>query len=96
MCALSSKCNYSAVNSEVWEYRLFSALFSCTIIEASEREEGKGVSLHVVKTEWEVKNFHTNFYDVLETGGVETKRHMTFFREQIELRVAPKIAGVSH
>ena len=58
--------------------------------DRSEREEGKGVNLDVVETEWEVKNFH----DILERGrgggefGVETERYMTFFREQIKLRVA--------
>ena len=41
----------------------------------SEREENKGVNLHVVEIDWEVKKFHTNFHDVLERGGgVETKR----------------------
>ena len=39
----------------------------------------------------EVKNFHKNFHDVLERGvGVEIKCHITFFHEQIKLRVAPK------
>ena len=39
----------------------------------------------------EVKNFHKNFYDVLERGvRVEIKCYITFFHEKIELRVAPK------
>ena len=65
------------------------------MIEASKR---KAKELHVMETEWEVKYCPKNFHDVLERGndeggglGVETKRHMTFFREQIELRVVPKI-----
>ena len=51
----------------------------------------KGVNLHVVETKWEAKNFHKNFHNVLERGGcVEIKHHITYFREQIELRLAPK------
>ena len=34
-----------------------------------EQEEGKGVNLHVVETEWEVKKFHKLFHDILERGG---------------------------
>ena len=52
-----------------------------------------GVNLHVMETNWGAKHFHKNFHDVLEKGGgvgVEIKRHIIYFREQIELRVAPK------
>ena len=52
-----------------WEYRLFSALSSYKMIEESKCEESKGVVLHVVETEWEVKKFHDNFHDVLERVG---------------------------
>ena len=49
------------------------------------------VNLHVVETKWEAKHFHKSFHDILEKGGrVEIKRHITYFREQIELRLAPK------
>ena len=82
---------YKCRTNAVWEYRLF----SCTRIAASEQEEGKVVKLHVVETEWEVKNIQKNFHDVPEKGrrgaGVETKRHVTFFREQIELRLDHKV-----
>ena len=60
--------------------------------KASEQEEGEGVNLHVVETEWEVKNFHKHFH-VFEKGGVgreRNKTYMMFFCEQIELRMAPK------
>ena len=41
-------------------------------------------------TKKEAKNFDKNVYDVLERRGrLETERHMTFFHEQIELRVTP-------
>ena len=56
----------------------------------SEQEENKGVNLHVVEIDWEVKKFHTNFHEVLERGGGGgwggCKQNVeTFFREQIEL-----------
>ena len=39
----------------------------------------------------EAKKFHKNFHDMLERRlGVEIKCHITFFHEQIELRVVPK------
>ena len=39
----------------------------------------------------EAKNFHNNFHDMLEMGlGVEIKCHITFFWEQIKVRVVPK------
>ena len=50
-------------------HRLLSTLSSCI---------WNRVNLHVVETEWEAKNFHKNFYDVLEKG-VEIKRHITYF-----------------
>ena len=30
--------------------------------------QSKLVNLHVAETEWEVKNFHKNFHDILERG----------------------------
>ena len=63
ICAYSTQnVIINAVSSAVWEYRLFSALSSCTMVEASEREEGKGVNLHVVETEREGQNFHKSFH----------------------------------
>ena len=59
------------------------------MIKASEQEEGKGVNLHVVETKWEVKFLiKLSWHLWREKGevGVQTKRHMTFFREKIELR----------
>ena len=50
-------------------HRLLSTLSSCI---------WNRVNLHVVETEWEAKNFHKNFYDILEKG-VEIKRHITYF-----------------
>ena len=48
-------------------YRLFNILSSCI---------WKGVNLHVVETEWETKNFHKKFHNVLERRvEVEIKRH---------------------
>ena len=44
-----------------------------------------------METKWEAKNSHKNFNDVFERGiGVELKRHITYFRDQIKLRVGPK------
>ena len=84
-----STCNWSRIyiyiivnttNFAVWECRLFSAV--CAMIEVSEQEEGKWVNLHVVETEWEVKNSHKYFHKVLEKRGegrgVETKRNICF------------------
>ena len=64
-------------------YRLISTLSICI---------WNGVNLHAVETKWEAKYFHKNFYDDFEKGGigVEIKCHITWFREQIELGVAPK------
>ena len=70
-----------------WEYRLFSALSSYKMIEESECEESKGVVLHVVETEWEVNRVSNCHINTLDRG--RNKRHMTFFHEQIELRVRP-------
>ena len=49
------------------------------------------VKLNVVETKWETKNFHKNFHDVLEKGGRgRNKTSYSYFREQIELPVAPR------
>ena len=49
------------------------------------------VKLNVVETKWEAKNFHKNFHDVLEKGGRgRNKTSYSYFREQIELPVAPR------
>ena len=64
-------------------YRLVSPYSSCI---------WKGVNLHAVENKWEAKYLYKKFYDILEKGwvGIEIKCHITWFREQIELRVAPK------
>ena len=64
-----------------FEYRLFSTLSSCI---------WNGVSLHVAETKWEAKNFHKSVHYLERGVGVEIKRHITYFHEQIQLRVAPK------
>ena len=69
------------------EYRLFSELSSCLMIEVSDQEDAKWVNLHVVETEWEVKNFHKNFHEFLKGGGGGRRGRNI---EQIELRVTPK------
>ena len=49
------------------------------------------VKLNVVETKWEAKNFHKNFHGVLEKGGRgRNNTSYCYFREQIELWVAPR------
>ena len=82
----------NAADSAVWEYRLFSTLSSCMMIEAIEREEGKKESICMSCKLYEVKKNYKNFHDILERGwvggrGVETKHMTTFFHEEIKQRI---------
>ena len=65
--------------------------------EASERKAKESICMS--QKEWQVKNFHNNFHDVLESGGGgggvggvrgTNKTAYDIFREQIKFGKAPK------
>ena len=61
----------NAADSAVWEYRLFSTLSSCMMIEAIEREEGKKESICMSCKLYEVKKIIKIFMTFLKGGGQE-------------------------
>ena len=87
------KFSYDSHNITDWFRSVGIRLIQASMmIEASERKAKESICMS--QKQWQVKNFHNNFHDVLERGGGgvrgTNKTAYDIFREQIKFGKAPK------